>query len=96
MFKEDLLCHWEHLPFHLCEDPQGLSGAQGDDEVSGILCVGTSQPCFWGNWVAEQQQRLDLKVSASEASENTEGDTHLDAHNALGHCREPFLGLGKM
>lgn len=92
MFREHLLCHREHLLSHLCEGPQGLSGAQGNDGVSEMLCVGTGQLCFWGSWAAEQQQRLDLKVSASEADEHTGCNTHLDGENALDHCRErPFL-----
>lgn len=29
----------EHLPSRVCEDPQGLSGAQGGDGVSETVCV---------------------------------------------------------
>lgn len=84
------------LPSHVCEDPQGLSGAQGDDGVSEMLCVGTGEPCSWGSRAAEQQQRLDLKISASEADEHTGGNTHVDGEITLGHCSEPFPGLGKV
>lgn len=96
MFGEHLLCHREHLPSHVCEDPQGQSRAQGADGVSEMPCVGTGQPCFWGSWAVEQQQRLDLKISAGEANEHTGGNTRLDGENALGHCREPFPTLGKV
>lgn len=96
VFRKHLLCHREHLLVHVCEDRQGLSGAQGGDGVSEMLRVGTGQPCSWGSWAAEQRQSLDLKICASKGNEHTGGNAYLDGENTPGHCGEPFPGLGKV
>lgn len=75
--------------------PQGSGGARGDGGVSAVLRVETAQPCSWGGWAAEQQQRLDLQLSASKANECTGGNAPVDGENTLGHCREPFPGIGR-
>lgn len=43
-----------------------------------MLCVGTGQLCSWGSWAAEQQQRLDVRITASEANEHTGSNPHFD------------------